>query len=220
MFDNLFIQYAFDPATRTFYFATVISVIISITLHELAHGWAAIRLGDNTPLQLGRMTGDPIMHMGPFSIMAAFVLGIAWGQMPVDHTRLKGRYAEAWVAFAGPATNLLLSVLALTGLGLWLRFGGHPSGQVHRNAMTFLDAFGSINAMLFVFNLFPIPPLDGSRILGNFNRRYQLFIDDPDRRGILLLGFWLCFSLAGVIFQPVINFARGYAILIATGHWG
>lgn len=222
MLDNLFIQQAFQPESRTFFFATVISVVISITLHELAHGWAAIRLGDNTPIRTGHMTGNPLVHMGPFSLIALCLAGIAWGQMPIDPTRLRGKYGEAWVAFAGPATNFLLSLAALTGLGLWIRFGGFPDAdnQVQKNAVLFLSAFGGINAVLGVFNLFPVPPLDGSHILANFNRGYARFIGDPAHQGAMLLAFIFMFSMASVIFEPVFQAAGGYTLWVATGRWG
>lgn len=216
MFQNLFIQNAFDPASRFYFFSIVLSVVISITLHELAHGWAAIRLGDHTPSRTGHMTGNPLVHMGPFSIAALMIAGIAWGQMPIDPTRLKGKYAEAWVAFAGPATNFMLSFAALTGLGLWLRFGGYNDTQVQHNAVNFLSTFGGINAVLGVFNLFPVPPLDGSHILANFNRKYAMFIGDPAHQGVMILAFIFMFSAASVIFQPVFRAASAYTHWIIT----
>jgi Zn-dependent protease len=210
VFQDLFVLKAFDPATRFFFFSMVLSVVISITLHELAHGWAAIRLGDNTPIRLGRMTGNPLVHLGPFSIAALLIAGIAWGQMPVDPTRLKGKYAEAWVAFAGPATNFMLSLVALTGLGLLLRFDTLAGTGIEKNAIGFLYSFGGINAILGVFNLFPVPPLDGSRILGNFNRRYENFVNDPSHQGVMILAFIFFFSTASVIFGPVFRAADSY----------
>jgi len=220
LFDSLFIQRAFDPASRTFFFAAVISVIISITLHELAHGWAAIRLGDDTPIRSGHMTGNPLVHMGPFSIAALLIAGIAWGQMPIDPSRMRGRYAEALVAAAGPATNFILSFLSLTGLGLWLRFGGPIDTQFEENLNLLLWAFGGINAVLGVFNLFPIPPLDGSRILANANRRYAGFIYNPANQGVMILGFMFMFAIASVIFNPVLKASYNYTILIATAGFG
>lgn len=216
MFRELFIMKAFDPATQFYFFAIVISVVISITLHELAHGWAAIRLGDLTPIKTGHMTGNPLIHMGPFSIGMLMVIGIAWGQMPIDPTRLKGKYAEAWVAFAGPATNFMLAFAALTGLGLWLRFGGLPTTQVQENGMNFLEYFGGINAVLGVFNLFPVPPLDGSHILANFNRKYARFMSDPAQHGLRIMAFIFVFSIASVILQPIFNLTRDYVLWICS----
>jgi len=215
VFQNLFVLKALDPATQFYFFSVVISVVISITLHELAHGWAAIRLGDQTPIRSGHMTGNPLVHMGPFSIAALMIAGIAWGQMPIDPTRLKGKYAEAWVAFAGPATNFMLSLIALTGLGLWWRLGTFTDSTVQHNAVSFLMAFGGINALLGVFNLFPVPPLDGSHILSNLNRKYATFIGDPAHQGVMILAFIFMFSAANVIFQPVFQAVTRYVTLVA-----
>ncbi len=215
MFENLFVLKAFEPETQFFFFAAVLSVVISITLHELAHGWMAIRLGDHTPERSGHMTGNPLVHMGPFSIAALLIAGIAWGQMPIDPTRMRGRYAEAKVAAAGPAINFLLSLVALTGLGLWWRFGTFSDSLVQHNAISFLTAFGGINALLGVFNLFPVPPLDGSHILANLNRKYALFIGDPAHQGFMLLAFIFFFSIAGVILGPVFSTAADYTTWVA-----
>ena len=92
-------------------------------LHELAHGWAAIWLGDQTPVRQGRMTGNPLVHMGPWSLLMLAVAGIAWGQMPIDRTRLRGRHGEAIVAAAGPAMNVLLALAALSTLAGLLTCG-------------------------------------------------------------------------------------------------
>lgn len=216
MFQDLFLFKAFEPSTRFYFFSVVLSVVISITLHELAHGWAAIRLGDLTPIRQGRMTGNPMVHMGPYAIMALLIVGISWGQMPVDPTRLKGKYGEAWVAFAGPATNFMLSLAALTGLGLLLRFDTLAGMDIEENAISFLYAFGGINAVLGVFNLFPVPPLDGSHILANLNRPYALFVSDPSKQGILLLAFLMLFPIARVLFGPVYSAADSYTRWVAN----
>jgi hypothetical protein len=100
-------------------------VIGSIVLHELAHGWAAIRLGDTTPRDLGHMTWNPLVHMGGFSLVVFAVIGIAWGMMPVDPSRLRGRYGDALVALAGPAMNIVLAAVSFAvWLVLWLWLGG------------------------------------------------------------------------------------------------
>ena len=83
---NLFINNLLseNPADRFFFFAVVLTVVVSIVLHELAHGWMAMKLGDPTPRLEGRMTGNPLVHMGPWSLLALALAGIAWGSMPID----------------------------------------------------------------------------------------------------------------------------------------
>ena len=85
-------------------------VLFSITLHELAHGWAALSQGDQTPRELNRMTANPLVQMGTTSLIFFFIIGIAWGMMPVNPSRFRdGRRGEIIVAAAGPVLNLLLA---------------------------------------------------------------------------------------------------------------
>ncbi len=197
------------------FFSVVLTVVVSIVLHELAHGWMAIRHGDDTPIHTGHMSGNPLVHMGPFAIIALFLFGIAWGQMPIDPTRLRGKYAAAVVAAAGPATNLLLAAVALTGLGLWLRFGTIHDTQVHQNSIKFLWTFGAINLLLCIFNLFPVPPLDGSHILANFHRGYANLLYDPAKQQIFFFAFIFVFMVAGTLLSPVFGWANNYVMLVA-----
>jgi len=215
VFNSLFIQRLVspDPGDRFYFFCVVLTVIVSITLHELAHGWMAIRLGDPTPRIQGRMTGNPLVHMGPFSLIALALVGIAWGQMPIDPTRLKGRYAEAKVAFAGPAINLLLAFAALTSLGLWNRFGVIPTSDLETPASKghlLLMVFGVYNLILMVFNLIPVPPLDGSHILANYYRDYANAIADPSKSGIWMFSFFFIFMLAPAIFPRIMEAGMRY----------
>jgi len=213
---DLFIFHLFsdDPADRFFFVAWVLVVIISIVLHELAHGWMAVRLGDDTPLRLNRMTGNPLVHMGPFSLLALAIAGIAWGSMPIDPSRTRGRYAEAKIAAAGPATNLLLATVALVAIGLLQRYAVLTGDGWQANLTTLLWTAGSANLLLCAFNLLPVPPLDGSRVLANFNRGYARFIDDPKNHGALMLMFFGAFFLAGVMFDPVIRLALQFVSLV------
>ena len=198
-------------------------VVISIVLHELAHGWMAIRLGDDTPIRMGHMTGNPLVHMGPFSLVALCLCGIAWGQMPVDPTRLRGRHGSALVAGAGPATNLILAVLALTVLGLLVRFAdpalfhdaaAAAEGGLAANLIKLLFVFGVTNVLLCIFNMMPVPPLDGSRIVANYHRGYALFFEDPSKQGFMLMAFCAVFFLSGTIFAPFIGVAIRYVTWI------
>jgi Zn-dependent protease len=155
-----------DP---TFFFSVVITVIISITLHELAHGWVAIWQGDATPIEQNRMVFNPVVHMGWLSLILLATAGIAYGMMPVDPSRFRSRYGDAMVAAAGPAMNLLLALIGLTGGAYWIHAAGFWDALPHHQAMMqqFVWVFGSTNLALLILNLLPIPPLDGARIVGN-----------------------------------------------------
>ena len=99
----LFIQTAAsDPR---YFFAWILVVVVSICLHEFAHGVVAVWLGDQTPIEEGRITLNPLVHMGPVSMIALLIGGIAWGAMPVNPSRLRGRYAPALVAAAAAASS-------------------------------------------------------------------------------------------------------------------
>lgn len=181
---HLFINYLWEDPKL--FFAVVITVVVSVTLHELAHGWVAIRLGDNTPIYTGHMTLNPVVHMGVFSLVLLAVAGIAFGQMPVDRTRLRGKYGESLVAVAGPVTNLLLGLLGALGLGLWARFGTiNNQSQPQLNAYLLLSIFMTFNFALAVFNILPVPPLDGSWIAANFFPPYRRFLQTEMVRGLM-----------------------------------
>lgn len=155
-------------------------VIFSICLHELGHGRAAIALGDRTPIETGHMTWNPMVHMGKVSLIVFLVSGIAWGLMPVNPSRLRGRFAEAKVAAAGPAVNLGLAVVCTVALAVWKKYAGSLPPGLYENFQTFFVAGGFLNLLLMALNLLPAPPLDGSRILADFSPWYRRLIDHPN----------------------------------------
>jgi Zn-dependent protease len=151
-------------------------VVASIVLHELAHGWAAIWQGDDTPVRLHRMTANPLVHMGPWSLLIFALIGIAWGVMPVDPSRFRwGRRGRIVVSGAGPAMNICLAVLCLTLMVVWLKFG--PEGhRLYENLRVFFWTGGMLNVVLALLNLLPVPPLDGSDVLAGLSfRAWRLF---------------------------------------------
>jgi Zn-dependent protease len=201
-----------------FFWSVAFTAIMSITLHELAHGWTAIRLGDETPRLLGHMTWNPLVHMGPISFLALALAGIAWGAMPVDPSRLKGRYGDSKVALAGPAMNLGIGVTALVVLGLWQRFSPGPTpetGPVY-NITFLLWTLGYYNLMLFAFNLLPIPPFDGSRIVANLHRGYSAWASDPRNTWMMFILFPIAFFFARYMW-PVVTDVAGTILTFVRG---
>lgn len=206
---QLFIQYAWQQPV--FYFSWVLTVVVSIILHELAHGWAALQQGDDTPRIQKRMTPDPLVHMGGMSLIMLFVVGIAWGQMPINPYRFRSRYGEAIVAGAGPAMNVLLAWIALTTLAMAEHFNWLPTSSLGENLSMFLWVFGVANLALAMFNLIPIPPLDGSAILANFHPGFRRLLNDPDKAGIFGVAFILLFVFAGrFLFEGAIRAGNLY----------
>ena len=142
--------------------------IVSLTLHELAHGLTAYRLGDSTAKDMGRLTLNPIVHMDPLGslILALTYFGgsflFGWAKpVPVDprNLRTSPQVGMALVGAAGPATNFVLAVIAAAV---------YAHTNLTGDASTLLGYAITINIILGVFNLFPIPPLDGSRIIAGF----------------------------------------------------
>jgi Zn-dependent protease len=173
----------------------IVWVIGSIVLHELGHGWAAISCGDRTPIESGHMTWNPVVHMGGASLLMFALIGIAWGAMPVNPSRLRGVHAEAKVAFAGPLMNLALAATAILLGGCWLAIGGgfvSPSlavnPQLYADLQRFFMIGAGLNLVLAMFNLLPVPPLDGSRILATYVRGYREFIYGPQGMTVMLIG--------------------------------
>jgi Zn-dependent protease len=162
-----------------FFFTVMLTTVVSIVLHELAHGVAAIWQGDDTPRTSGHMTLNPVVHMGWMSVAMLVVTGMAFGLMPVNPHRFRSRHGDAIVSAAGPATNLLLALISLTGLGLWVgqaRMYSVSESVFNHNAQYMLWIFGTMNLALAILNLLPIPPLDGSAILASFNRGFADFV--------------------------------------------
>ena len=124
MFDLFIMQFfSEEPAIRARALIWVVIVMFSICLHELAHAWVALKHGDDTAAQAGHLSLNPAIQMGPYSLILLAVLGLAWGAVPVDEGRMRSRASGAWVAVAGPLTNLALMVVfaigwAIAGLSL------------------------------------------------------------------------------------------------------
>lgn len=149
-------------------------ILLSLSLHESAHAFAADKLGDPTARNLGRITLNPLKHLDPIGFLCMLLCGFGWANpVPINSRNLKNpRRDMALAALAGPVSNLLLSVVFL----LLLRFVGYGwlatlvyHSETAYNAAHFLMLFFyygiSLNLTLAVFNLLPVPPLDGSRLL-------------------------------------------------------
>ena len=191
-------------------FSVVFAVILSVVLHELGHGIVAIWQGDETPRITGHMTWNPMVHMGGFSLVLLFVVGIAFGAMPVYPPNFRSRYGRALVSFAGPAVNLVLALVALTALALWLRTGGPAEAGIALILQNFLFILGYLNIVLCVFNLLPVPPLDGATVLADFHPGYRRLISNPDNQPFFMGGFILVFIFADKIFDAAESLAVGY----------
>lgn len=164
----MFIERAFDDFGV--YLVTLCVIVGSIVLHELGHGLAALWEGDTTPRIQGRMTWNPVVHMGWLSLALAATVGIAWGLMPVNPRMFRHRrWGDAIVSFAGPAVNIALVVVAAAVLAFTDPVSIADSfGPARSLAVVFWVQVLAMNALLAVFNLLPFPPLDGFTVFDSF----------------------------------------------------
>lgn len=140
-------------------------LLIAFTVHEFAHAYTAYRLGDSTAKDQGRLTLNPIQHLDPIGTLLIFVAGIGWARpVPVNRNQFKSpRLGGIIVSLMGPLSNFLLAIIG-TGVFFLLLVTGLDASTPHF-VFAFLNLFIWLNTLLFVFNLIPLPPLDGYRIL-------------------------------------------------------
>ena len=137
------------------------AVVLGLTFHEYAHGLAADRLGDRTARYAGRLTVNPLAHIDPVGLLLLFFAGFGWARpVPINPLSFRGdmRRGILLVSLAGPATNMALAVASAVALGIFVHWRLPYAGDMLRYMI-------QINVVLAVFNLLPVPPLDGSKIL-------------------------------------------------------
>jgi Zn-dependent protease len=194
-----------------FFLRVILIVILSITLHELAHGVAALSQGDNTPRKEGHITLNPVVHMGWHAIIFLCIAGIAWGQMPVNPERFRyGRLSNIVVSAAGPLANLALAGLAIVVIKGLVNPGG--SGII---SFEFFYLAARINLVLFLFNLVPIPPLDGFQVFSEMFPSIKPAQDSPFALFCLMLLLLIPMfgSGLGAIADLIVQASSGIKIL-------
>ncbi len=160
-----------------------IPLLYSIIIHELAHGWVAYKMGDPTAKWLGRLSLNPIKHLDPIGTIMLFVFGFGWAKpVPVNFENLRDeRKGLIFVSAAGITANIILAFCSFLLLRL---LAPSPFGAMS----TILFYFAQINIMLASFNLIPIPPLDGSKILMGFlSRRAQYTLERIEPYGMFII---------------------------------
>jgi Zn-dependent protease len=182
-------------------------LVFALVFHEFSHAWVANKLGDPTARYSGRLTLNPLAHLDPFGSLMILFVGFGWAKpVPVDSRYLANPRVDMMkIAFAGPAANLLLAFVG----GTIIRTG-LVDGSI---TLMILLRFTQINIMLAVFNMIPIPPLDGSQIFSGIMSRknpelvYKLQMYGPQiLLGLFMIGYFTKFSPIWIVMSPFVNF--------------
>ena len=201
---------------------TLPGVLIAITFHEFAHAFVADKLGDTTPREQGRLNLNPFSHVDPIGFVFLLVAGFGWGKPVEINSRNFNRdmplsKAEAIVAAAGPITNLILAfILIVISYAITLIPGF--KGQTAVIIETIISYAAVINIGLGIFNLIPLPPLDGSKILAHFlpYNAKTWFYENERIFYIAFIMLWVT-KLSSIILSPIFNWIySGMNFIVAS----
>jgi Zn-dependent protease len=189
------------------FIAFIVAIVLGITVHEFMHAYTAHRLGDDTARLLGRLSLNPLAHLDPFGTLLLVLAGFGYGKpVPFNESRLRTTLGVTFVAVAGPLANVALAALC----ALPLRFGSAAVlGDVYQQILAAIVLW---NCVLAIFNLVPIPPLDGANVVyGLLPPRQQYSWRTYQQYGPFLLLFILLLApgvLSALVFTPALALAR------------
>lgn len=205
--------YITEPAKLLTLLLSIPGILIAITFHEFAHAFVADKLGDDTPRRQGRLSLNPLAHLDIYGTFLMIVAGFGWGK-PVQinpnnfRRTITIKKGEALVSIAGPAMNLILAIVFSIIYGLIIKFGGltfvlSNTGSIISEIIQYIIA---MNVGLCVFNLLPLPPLDGSKILLAFlPTKAQTWFEEHEKMlYIIFIVIWLT-PISSLLIGPGIN---------------
>ena len=207
------VEYISNPTSFFLLLVSIPGVLIAITFHEFAHGLMAYALGDNTAKSQGRLSLNPFAHLDPIGTLMLLFAGFGWGKPvevdPRNYTRkISMEKGEALVSLAGPLTNIVLSIIFAIIYYAIYRFAEATflASAIGRVLMMMVSATISVNIGLGVFNLIPLPPLDGSKIIMPFlpYKAKAWFTNNEQIFYIIFVVIWIT-GLASIIISPVIE---------------
>jgi len=207
---------------------TLPGVLLAITFHEFAHAYAADKLGDDTPRMQGRLNLNPTSHIDPFGFFMLLFAHIGWGKPVQINPRNFNRNismdkAQAIVSVAGPLMNFILAIVLSLVYCMIYKFAGHVfiASTVGEVILTIIFYAIVVNVGLGVFNLIPLPPLDGSKILKNFlpyNAKYW-FEQNEQMFYIVFIIIWIT-GIASNIISPIIDWVTSGILTLALNIFG
>jgi Zn-dependent protease len=185
----------------------IVALVVAITVHEFSHAWVANYLGDPTAKYHGRITLNPLAHLDVMGTIMLFMVGLGWGKpVPVNPANLRNpKRDSALVSLAGPGSNILTAIVIAIPYKFLITNGGTPE------IVYFLRAVFDLNILLALFNFIPLPPLDGSKMIGIFvpdhrYREYLHFLNNGVKYFIafILIDSFVLPSLFGVSFLWIV----------------
>jgi Zn-dependent protease len=191
--------------------------LLAITVHEFAHGYVAYRLGDPTAKLAGRLTFNPISHLDIFGTIALVLVKIGWAKpVPVDPRNLRNPKTDMlWISLAGPGANMVaaavLAIIVHVIVGmLWGQTSREMAELLFKPLLKILGWAVHINIVLAIFNLIPVPPLDGFSVLtGILPYRQAYMLEQLQPYGVFILLFLLMTGIVSYIVFPPVFFIRG-----------
>ncbi|MBC1724361.1 site-2 protease family protein [Listeria seeligeri] len=197
----------------------LVTLLIAFTIHEWSHALVALAFGDDTAKNQGRLSLNPLVHIDLFGLLLILIAGFGWAKpTPVNRFKLKKRrLGSVLVSLAGPISNLLLAII---GVGIYsiLLNTSYEYGSV---IPTFLMVFVNLNIVLFVFNLIPLPPLDGYQVLIEFlplSARAKL---EPVERYAMLIFLIIALTpISQFTIQPIFNTVIPFIYRMILGVFG
>lgn len=185
------------------------AIIVGLTFHEAAHGFASYWLGDPTPKLQGRLSLNPIKHIDPIGFLALFFAGFGWGK-PVEINPMyykNRRRDELIVSLAGVVTNFVIAIIACFAMKFSIDFmGNHGMNIVSYSLFMIFNYMMTINIVLMVFNLLPVPPLDGFGVITQiFNLKKYDWYYKVYSNGFLIIMFLIVFNITDKILTPAVG---------------
>ena len=207
------VNYITNPGALFSLLLSIPGVLVAITFHEFAHGFVAYKLGDNTAKDEGRLSLNPLDHLDPIGTLMLLFAGFGWGKPvhvnPRNYTRkISMEKGEAIVSAAGPIMNILLAIIFTLIYFAVKKYASVAflSSTVGGIILLLIVSVISTNIGLGVFNLIPLPPLDGSKIIMPFlpYKAKEFFVNNEQIFSLIFVVLWVT-GIAGIIITPVIN---------------